>query len=399
MDFRAKESRLLIIFGTFLLLTLLGYNLSIASEQQYSLLAKSFLSGALHFTDLPQNLGDTVLVNEKYYWPNPPFPAVVLLPFVFFSSFLGFLFLQGYLQPFMAIGVFWAVLTIARKLGYSVRDGVYWAAGFVFGSSFLGVAMIPWSWYFAHVLTVLLLFLAYLEYLNKKRYSLIGVYFSLVFLTRFSATLGVLFFVFELLRTKESRFEKFRNLARLLTPLVFGILASLLYNKLRFGVTGDLGYLHNFLAEAHERAREYGVFSIAHVPGNIYYMFLNSPDIVLRDGVSKVLSFPYIKADHWGMGLFLLSPYYLYLFVARKYNRQNVNLLITAFSIMIPIFFYFGIGWVQYGSRYSLDFLPWLHIALMAIYKENSGKLSTRFTALLVLGVIINIYLLSTFWL
>ena len=64
---------------------------------------------------------------------------------------------------------------------------------------FLGVAMISWSWYYAQVVTVFLLFLALLEYFHKKRYWLISIIFGLIALTRITAGIGIIFFILEII--------------------------------------------------------------------------------------------------------------------------------------------------------------------------------------------------------
>ena len=63
-----------------------------------------------------------------------------------------------------------------------------------------------------------------------------------------------------------------------------------------------------------EKAREYGLFNLKHIPGNLYHFFLATPLPVFADSLSHVLKFPYLKADPWGMGIFITSPIFIYLF-------------------------------------------------------------------------------------
>ena len=54
----------------------------------------------------------------------------------------------------------------------------------------------------------------------------------------------------------------------------------------------------------------------------------------------------------------------------------------TAIIVAIPVFLYYGGGYVQYGFRYSLDFTPFL-VALMAI---GAGRWIGRPERLLILA-------------
>src|SRR3990172_6774252 len=116
-------------------------NFFISGDQQFSNLAYSFLQGKLYFTQTKVAVYDTALFEGKFYWPLQPFPAIILIPFVYIFSLFGKFFLQGYLQFFLVAGVFYLIYRICRKIKYSSNDSLFLAFAFCFSSVFLGVGL------------------------------------------------------------------------------------------------------------------------------------------------------------------------------------------------------------------------------------------------------------------
>src|SRR3989304_853027 len=56
-----------------------------------------------------------------------------------------------------------------------------------------------------------------------------------------------------------------------------------IYNYTRFGNIFEQGYSYQILRGGVLKAREYGLFSLIHVPGNLYYFLLATPAPVLLD--------------------------------------------------------------------------------------------------------------------
>jgi hypothetical protein len=68
-------------------------------------------------------------------------------------------------------------------------------------------------------------------------------------------------------------------------------------------------------------------------------------------------------------------------------------LLITSLIILVPILMFYGIGFNQFGFRYSLDLLPYLFLAFMIEYKGINKKISRLMTILIVLSAYFNLHL------
>ena len=372
------------------------FNLAVSSDQQFSYLAESFLHGKTYFLAEVAFGHDTVFLHGKYYWPLGPFPAVVLLPLVFVFNSFGHFFFQGYLQIFLVFGVYYSFLKIAGRLNYSPDDARFLGLAFCFASAFLGVAMYPVSWAFAQVVAVYLQTLALLEYLGKKRLWLIGALMALGILTRFTAGLNILFFVIVAAFQDSKLRERINAVFTLSFPVLVGLAALAIYNDARFGDWREQGYSLQLLSGAAARARSYGVVSLVHVPGNLFYFLLAGPLPVTFDGVSQVLKFPYLRANPWGMSLFVTSPYFLYLFWL-KYNDLISKVLLFSITVVAScVFVYYGIGHVQFGYRYALDFLPFLFFLLIKNYRKEHGQLSLAFKNIILLTALMNCYLVIT---
>jgi hypothetical protein len=182
-------------------------------------------------------------------------------------------------------------------------------------------------------------------------------------------------------------------------PVLVALALVLLYNYLRFQNPFQQGYSYQDLPPGLKAGRDAGMFSFIHLPANLFYALLSTPLPVFRDSLSHVLAFPYIQNNPWGMSIFVTSPYLLYLFLLRKkdIDLQTRNILIAVGACCLMIFTYYGMGWYQFGYRYSLDFMPLLFLLFMTKYRAKNKKLSSRMQILLLGAGIFNFYLLLSY--
>ena len=370
-------------------------DLSVTGEQQFVHLARSFLAGELHFLEKPGSWADTVPFEGRHYWPLGPAPALLLVPFVWAADPVGFPFRQGHLQPLLVALALLLCFRIARQTGYSRDDSVCLALGFTYATAFLGVAMWPWGWYFSHVLTGVLVLATICEFTGRRRYWLLGLLCGLTLATRFTASFGIGWIALHLLLDRERREARWKALACLLLPYLTALALLLGYNEARFGNPFEQGYATQLIPPHATKARDYGLFSLVHLPGNLYYFLLAAPVPVLRDGLSRVLTFPWVAGNPWGMSVLVTSPCLLFLLGLRFRDRTSRLLLLTSAAIAAPLLLYYGVGFRQYGYRYSLDFLPFLYYLLLRNYREQRGELSDRFRATVLVSAATNLYLFA----
>ncbi len=362
-------------------------------------LASSFLNGVWYFLADPNPVSgffwnDTVLYNSRHYWPHQPLPVLLIVPVVFFLNNTGFIFYQQIIHFLLCILVFGFTILIARKLRYTKFDSYVLATAFVFSSYFFGIAVVPSSYFFAHVVCTLLWMLIIFEFVSKRRWILIGTFLGCVFLTRSTSLLAGIFFVIYLLKNNISA----KQVISFFVPVVLAVFISFGYNFIRFGNIFEQGYSMQKLSFPQLiKAKSYGLFSLEHLPGNIYYFLIKSPDPVLKDGVSQVLKFPFFTYDLWGMGIFWISPYLLwFLFNIKRVIRIRTvrYLLISAMITAVPIFLYYGVGFYQFGYRYGMDFFPLIFLAFMIAYRSKEEQLSFSLRLTIFFSSIFNAYLL-----
>ncbi|MBA3706515.1 MAG: hypothetical protein H0W84_11650 [Bacteroidetes bacterium] len=364
-------------------------------NQHFSELASSMLQGRLYLPDASGHTVDTVLMHGHNYWPLGPFPAVLILPYVAIAEHTTPNVDQAIPQIILVTATFILIFLIARKINYSRISSLYFALAFGAGSMYLPIAFEPSSWYFSHVVATVALLLALFEYYHKKRYWLIGIFLGFSFLTRVPAGVGVVFFALELFSNKQLTWrQKFVFISELGLPLIAALLLQCIYNALRFGNFLESGYGISLLTDPTITAnRAYGLFGLIHIPGNLFYMLFQVPIPVFADQVSRVLWFPYIQADLFGMGIFFTSWYLLALFTFSYKDQTSKNLLITIAVITLPIIIYYGIGANQIGYRYGLDFFPFLFLLFMREYRKNHEHLSGRMIVAILASCIFNYYI------
>ena len=179
------------IFGLLIIIS----NIYKVPQEQYVLLANSFLQGHLHFFDQWGMIYDSTPWNGHFYWPLGILPALIILPFVFVGNLLKFNFAQGCLHlPFLLL-IITIINSLLIKFNYQKKERLYLIIAFTICSPLLGVAIIMDSWQFAQITALLLSCYSLWEYYNQRRYWLIGILCSAILLTRPTASLIIIFFL------------------------------------------------------------------------------------------------------------------------------------------------------------------------------------------------------------
>lgn len=358
-------------------------------------LANAFVHGRL---DFPQYLHDSVIFKGKYYWPLGPLPAILLVPQALFSTVSNQSIPSATMHTAGVVVIFLLLFFLARAKHFSRHDAAWCALAFCGASLFIGVAMFPVSWYTAHVVTVLALVAALYEDATRKRWWLIGVFLAGGLLTRATAWIGIVFFLCTIFFNGASWRTRVQQWTVLLLPSLIAFLLLFFYNFARFGDPFEMGYRFQHLDDpALAAARGYGLFSLQHLPGNLYNLFLVGPNPVFMDTASHVLRFPYLSFNPWGFGIFFTTPYLLLLFLEPLRSREQRLLLLTSVLIAIPLLLYYGIGYFQYGYRYALDFFPFLFMMVLNILSARRRPLSPRFKVLVTVSFCAQLFLLIVY--
>lgn len=392
----------LYFFIVVMLLFAFAMNFGTTAFQQYVSLSEAFLQGKLHFLRMPASPEDTILFQGNYYWPLGPFPAVLLMPFVFFFQLFHITFYQGFLQFFITTGVFYLCYAFARRYRYSHEDALYLACAFCFASVYQIAAFVPWVWFFSQAITVLLLFLALQDFHTKRCYFIIGLLYAAVFATRFTAGLSIVFFLAYIMFEKKDVRSKMKYLYHLLLPVCICGILLLTYNYFRFGSIFDNGYIgaNNFLLSEKDRYEvlHHGLFKFSNIPTNIYYYFIKTLDPVLIPvktiwGNTYILQLPYVTVQYPGTSFFVSSPIFLYLFRNKLKTAVSKYALVAVLTVLFVLLLYYWPGWRQVGPRYLLDLLPFAYLLLLESFR---GRRVPTFTKIIIyISAFYNLYFLG----
>jgi hypothetical protein len=321
------------------------------------LVAERVLAG--HFdSDALKGAVDTVQIGDKYYTALGPAQLFAYVPFAAVPALQAS---GGYIaSALFGVAAALSALPLARRYGAKGRDA-YWIAAFTaFGSLLWFSSVFGNPYYLAHAESFLALSLFLIEWAGRRRPVALGALVALSFLARPTTILAAVPFGLVLLWRHRADVR-----AAAATAIAFGLpIAGAIaffgwYNWARFGSPLESGYAISYLGQPSlEARRSLGVFSIRQVPENLRLALLALPD--------RTAHFPFLVPSKFGMSMLLVSPALLTSIWAGFRDRTAQLLWIAAALVAVPVFLYYGGGYVQYGFRYSLDFTPFL-VALMAI--------------------------------
>lgn len=239
---------------------------------------------------------DFAFYQGKWFISFPPFPAMLMLPFVAlagspeeFQDGQFIVWLSG-----IAPAVLYLVLEKLRRTGRSERrelENVALAVLFAFGTVYFFTAVQGTVWFAAHVVGASLLCLYLLFALDASSPLIAGVLLGLMFLTRPTTALTAPLFAIEALRVccKEGlvtegsladrlegtwdRVDKaafFRRCAIFAAPVLVCLAWASNYNHARFGTWNPNGFGHEYLTVVWQgRMEKWGLFGYHYLAKNL----------------------------------------------------------------------------------------------------------------------------------
>ncbi|KAA3642808.1 MAG: hypothetical protein DWQ07_19985 [Chloroflexi bacterium] len=328
----------------------------ISSTNYFSYLADAFLHGQLHLRIIPSNVYDLNFFEGQYYLYWPPVPAFLLMPLVTLFGVNVSDVVITLLFASASVGLMTLLLRYADEEGIisvsSLQRGLL-SLFFAFGTVHITIASVGKVWFLSQNVAIFFLLLTYIAAIRLrgwKAFLITGLLITCAAMTRNHLFVAGLWPAYHLLaKHVELEWKARLRLAILgLSPLfIFGSI-YLVYNWSRFGHPLDLGSAYqNMNVIFVDPYFKYGTFSIRYLPTNFYYNYINYP-------------FPWSEGSLFGGSLFLLSPVFFAAFQGFYANRQKWSermLLITILLVNIPILLNIGTGWIQFGPRYTLDFV------------------------------------------
>jgi len=320
-----------------------------------------------------------------YYVSFPPLPALLMLPWVAIFGLkmndVIFTVLFAALNPVLCY------LTLRRLRPWSERTEVdnLWLTGmFAFGTVNFYASVLGQVWYTAHVVGLALTWAYLLCALEARHPFLAGLAIGAGFITRTPLLFAFPFLFFELWRCRPTWRARLRDVAAFGVPIAVIGLTMAWLNYVRFESPFEFGHTYLNVRWA-ERIQRWGLFNYHFLGRNIACALALLPRIYAK--------FPFVKVSWHGMSLLLTTPVLAYLLWPARKGPLHRALWLTVAAVAIPSFMYQNSGWVQFGYRFSLDYTP----MLVALWALSGRRLTALARALIVIGVLVNLFGAITF--
>jgi hypothetical protein len=361
----------------------------------------------------------------KTYVSFPPFPGLVMLPLVaIFGMNTNDVIFNVAIAP-IAPALLFLLLRRLRRRGDSERSESddLWLTGILgVGSVYYFSSVRGEIWYTAHILSVIMVVLYTSFALDARRPFFAGLALVCGFLSRPEILFASPLFFWELVRVHlappesasagessaaaaggepekpswlrsaldafHHRLDKgavFKDLVRFGVPIAALGLTAAVLNVLRFGRPTEFGHTYLKVVQ-HEQIVRYGLFNLVYLGRNLACAFALFPSVVAGP--------PWIRVSWHGLAMWVTTPVLFYLLWPRVRGPLHRPLWITVACVAIPDLLYQNSGWVQFGYRFSLDYMVFL-IVLLAI---GARPLTRQFKALAIYGFAINLFGAITFY-
>jgi hypothetical protein len=355
----------------------------------FNLLADAFLHGRLYLIAPPSTI-DLTLHEGKWYVAFPPLPAIIMLPWVAIAGVesLNTVFFTALFGAANVALVFLLLTSLSERrwTQLSRADNLWLTLLFSLGSVHWSVATVGMVWQLDQICAVT--FVALAVWLSVERASpwSIGAALGLAMAARphVALTWPLLLAIAAIHHNPKVQPYAWRPLGawavKSAVPMLGMTATLLLYNKVRFGNLLDFGYLDMNIADVlRPGLQEYGQFSLHFLPKNFWAMWLATP--------VSIEQWPFLEPNPWGMSLLLTTPALVYLSRASSGGWLAAGAWTSFALLMIPLLLYYSTGWIQFGYRYSLDFM----VPVMVLMALAAGKrVSTGMRCLILAGVLVN---------
>jgi hypothetical protein len=332
------------------------------------------------------------------YMSFPPFPTLLMLPGALVDGRNANDVIPTLL---VAAAILPLALLLLRRLaaaGLSQRtlvDDLWLVATLAFGSVLFFSAVQGKVWYTAHVVAVALALVYAWASIEAKRPVVAGLALAAAVLTRPPMAFAFPLFVLELWRASGGidawrkdraamRRAMVKPFVKFVVPLVALAIPAMIYNYVRFGSPTEFG--HTYLDVRQQlQIEQYGLASYHYLERNLAVAFTLLPEFMARP--------PYVQVSGHGLALWVTTPLLVFLLWPCDKPAIHRALWITVAAVALPSLVYQNSGWVQFGYRFSLDYMVFL-VMLLAI----GGRPLTRVAkALIIVGIVINLYGALTF--
>lgn len=171
---------------------------------------------------------------------------------------------------------------------------------------------------------------------------------------------------------------------RFAIPIVILGGAGFAFNWARFRSFGEFGHYYLNVRWT-DRIQRYGLTNFAFLARNLTCAFTLTPRLINKA--------PFVIMSWHGMSLLITTPALIYLLWPWRKTDLHTVLWILVLPIAMAGFLYQNDGWVQFGYRFSNDFI----FALMMLLAIGGRPMTRTWKTLIVVGIIVNLFGAVTF--
>jgi hypothetical protein len=333
------------------------------------------------------------------YVSFPPFPAVLMLPFVAIAhlKFNDVLFtvIWAAINPVLLF----LLLRRLKERGYSKRgigDDLWLTVMFGVGSVYYFSSVIGQVWFTAHVVGVTCAIGYAWASLDAAHPALAGLCMGLGYATRTPLGFVFPFFVLEAVRATGGweRLRKLRaeglpsglvgKLIGFAVPSGAVLTVLLVHNYLRFEQFSEFG--HKYLNIGwQDRIQRWGLVNYHFLSRNLTCALLLLPRILTQ--------YPFVKVSEHGMSMLVTTPALGYTVAPAERSPLSRGLWLSILAAAIPALLYQNSGFLQFGYRFSLDYIVFL-VMLLAV---GGRRFTWLFKVMVIFGIAVNLFGAITF--
>jgi len=320
-----------------------------------------------------------------WYVSFPPVPALLMVPSALIGGRGGNDVIPTVLIAAAILPLFLLVLRRLREAQLSKRsetEELWLVALLAFGTVLFFSSVQGKVWYTAQVCGVALALTYTWASIEAKRPVVAGLALGAAALTRTAMAFMVPLFLFELWRCRRGDYK--RVLVRFGIPVAAFAIAGMVYNAVRFGSPTEFG--HTYLdVRQQAQIEQWGLASYHYLGRNLTVALTLLPEWLGRA--------PWIQIGGHGLALWVTTPLLLFLLWPRDRPAIHRALWLTVACVALPSLLYQNSGWVQFGYRFSLDYMVFL-VMLLAIGGRPLGRLGKT---LIIIGLLVNLFGAVTF--
>ncbi|RMH38024.1 MAG: hypothetical protein D6689_20335 [Deltaproteobacteria bacterium] len=327
-------------------------------------------------------------VSTEHYVSFPPFPAVLMIPQVLIHGRIANDVWPTFIVAALCAPLLFLVIRRVRDAGLcerTDRDAVWLSIAFAFGTVLYFSAVQGRVWYTAHVVGTALALGYLLCAIEARRPAWAGVLLGCAALSRVPLAFLFPLFACEAWRVhRGDRAALARALVRFAVPVAILAVAAMAHNYARFADPFEFG--HSYLDVRQQANMEtYGKFHYAYLSRNLAVALALLPNVQSEP--------PYVFINGHGLALWFTTPILVLVLWPRQRGPLHRPLWITTALVAAPTLLYMNSGWLQFGYRFSLDYMPLLFL-LLAIGMRPLGRAARGLVAF---GIAVNLFGAVTF--